>query len=122
MTSCIFLFLRTLGTNWKQAMQRTRHLMVVIIIIFTVSGSVAVPLMSDLSKVQRNSTKVINENIYKLKWGGCGKGTLCYKQCVIRKLIETVYDLDKKLGKNESIKAKQFKKRKSVNIQKLKCF
>lgn len=96
---CIFLFLRKLGTNWKPAMQRTQHL---IIIIFTVGGSVAVPLMPDLSKVQKNFTKVINENIYEVKWG-CEKGTACHKQYVIRKLTEAVYDLDKKLGKNRSI-------------------
>ena len=118
---CIFLFLRKLGTNWKPAMQRTQHLMVAIIIIFTVGGSVAVPLMPDLSKVQKNFTKVINENIYKVKWG-CEKGTACHKQYVIRKLTEAVYDLDKKLGKNRSIIAKTFKKRKSENMQKFKYF
>ena len=102
-------------------MQRTQHLMVAIIIIFTVGGSVAVPLMPDLSKVQKNFTKVINENIYKVKWG-CEKGTACHKQYVIRKLTEAVYDLDKNLGKNRSIIAKTFKKRKSVNMQKFKYF
>ena len=94
----ISLFLRTLGTNWKPAMQRTQHLMVAIIIIFTVGGAVAVPLMPDLSKVQKYFTKVINENRNKVKVE-CGKGTPCHKQCLLENFLKAAHDPDKKLGK-----------------------
>ena len=86
--------------------------MVAIIITFTVGGSVAAPLMPDLSKVRKSFTLIVNENIYQVKWG-CEKGTPCHKHYLIWKRTEEIYNLNKKLVQNKSIKSKRFKKRKS---------